>query len=63
MKKKEDTFTFYPDKRGKFRWKRLASNGITVGDSSQGYANKSYCKENAVRNGYDESKHITVYEW
>ncbi|WP_165024814.1 DUF1508 domain-containing protein [Dysgonomonas sp. ZJ279] len=63
MKKKEDTFTFYPDNNNKFRWRRTASNGRKVGGATQGYSNKSDCMDNAVRNGYDESKHITVYEW
>lgn len=48
----EDTWEFYTDERGKWRWRRIASNGKITGASSQGYANKSDCIENARRNGY-----------
>lgn len=48
----EDRWEFYKDAGGKWRWKRFAPNGIQVGASSQGYANKSDCLENANRHGY-----------
>ena len=48
---KKDKVEFYQDKNDKWRWKRIAPNGVEVGASTQGYANKSYCKENAKRNG------------
>lgn len=50
---KKDKVELYKDKNDKWRWKRIASNGEVVGASTQGYANKSYCKENARRNGCD----------
>ena len=50
----KDKWEFYTDKKGEFRWKRIASNGRTVGASSEGYINKSDCLDNAKRNGYEE---------
>ena len=50
---KKDKVELYKDKNDKWRWKRIAPNGEVVGASTQGYANKSYCKENARRNGCD----------
>lgn len=50
---KKDKVELYKDKNDKWRWKRIAPNGEVVGASTQGYANKSYCKENARRNGGD----------
>ena len=50
---KKDKVELYKDKNDKWRWKRIAPNGEVVGASTQGYANKSYCKEIARRNGCD----------
>lgn len=50
---KKDKVELYKDKNDKWRWKRIAPNGEVVGASTQGYANKSYCKENARRNECD----------
>lgn len=50
---KKDKVELYKDKNDKWRWKRIAPNREVVGASTQGYANKSYCKENARRNGCD----------
>lgn len=50
---KKDKVELCKDKNDKWRWKRIAPNGEVVGASTQGYANKSYCKENARRNGCD----------
>lgn len=50
---KKDKVELYKDKNDKWRWKRIAPNGEVVGASTQGYANKSYCKENARRNRCD----------
>ena len=47
-----DRFEFYPDAKGKWRLTRYSSNGRIVGASSQGYASKQGCIENAKRNGY-----------
>lgn len=47
-----DTWEFYKDAEGLWRWRRIASNGRIVGSSSQGYVNRADCVENARRNGY-----------
>ncbi len=49
----KDKWKFYEDAAGKWRWNRTASNGEIVGSSSQGYASKASCIENAKRNGYN----------
>ena len=36
---------------GQWRWSRKASNGRTVGASTEAYVNKSDCIANARRNG------------
>lgn len=50
-----DTWEFYKDVASKWRWTRKASNGVTVGSSSQGYVNRVDCVENAQRHGYTGS--------
>jgi len=50
-----DSWEFYVDGVGEWRWRRTASNGRIVGASSQGYKNRSDCVENARRNGYTGS--------
>lgn len=47
-----DKWEFYVDDNGKWRWRRTASNGNIVGASTQGYANRPDCVENARRHGY-----------
>ncbi|MCH1918113.1 DUF1508 domain-containing protein [Shewanella sp. A3A] len=47
-----DTWDFYVDTAGEWRWRRTASNGRIVGASSQGYVNRADCVANARRNGY-----------
>lgn len=50
-----DKWEFYEDHNAshhKWRWRRTAVNGRIVGASTQGYAEKSECIENAERNGY-----------
>ena len=52
-----DTWEFYQDHKEthhKWRWRRTAPNGRIVGASTQGYADKEECIENAVRDGYME---------
>jgi len=46
-----DTWEVYKDSKGEWRWRRTASNGRIVGDSSEGYVNKSDCIANAKRHG------------
>ena len=48
-----DTWTIYQDNASEWRWNRKASNGQTVGASSEGYANKADCISNARRHGMD----------
>lgn len=55
-----DKWDFYEDhnmKHYKWRWRRTAKNGRIVGASTQGYADKFECIENAERNGYICSDH------
>jgi uncharacterized protein YegP (UPF0339 family) len=47
-----DKWDFYQDNQKQWRWRRTASNGQIVGASSQGYANRVDCINNARRNGY-----------
>ncbi|MBA3725981.1 MAG: DUF1508 domain-containing protein [Armatimonadetes bacterium] len=47
-----DTWEFYKDPQGKWRWRRVAPNGRIVGQSSEGYNNRSDCEDNARRNGW-----------
>lgn len=47
---KNDVITIYKDKSDKYRWTRVCSeNKNIVGASSEGYANKSDCEDNANR--------------
>ncbi len=47
-----DSWDFYRDKRGEYRWRRRAANKEIVGASCEGYSGAADCKENARRNGY-----------
>ncbi|MGL4965527.1 MAG: hypothetical protein ACRC67_30175 [Inquilinus sp.] len=49
---KNDTWGFYQDPSGDWRWWRNARNNERVGASSEGYRSHAYCVENAVRHGY-----------
>lgn len=44
-----DKLEIYRDKRGKYRWRRVASNGRVVGKSAEGYERKSDCEANMNR--------------
>lgn len=44
-----DKLEIYKDAAGKWRWRKVASNGRIVASSSQGYVNKSDCISNANR--------------
>ena len=48
-----DTWEFYEDSKGEWRWRRTARNGEPVGASHEGYVNKSDCIANAKRPGMD----------
>jgi uncharacterized protein YegP (UPF0339 family) len=52
MSANTDRWEFYKDARGEFRWRRIASNGVIVAASSQGYNSQASCLENARRMGY-----------
>ena len=54
-KGQNDTWEFYKDKKGEWRWRRTATNGRIVGASSEGYINRVDCVANAERNGYINS--------
>ncbi len=45
-----DTWEIYQS-GGKWRWQRTAANGRIVGASTESYANRADCIENARRNG------------
>ena len=47
----DDKWETYKDKRGDFRWRRIARNGRITGTSSEGYASKARCECNAKHNG------------
>lgn len=47
----DDKWETYKDKRGEFRWRRMARNGRITGTSSEGYSSKANCEANAKRNG------------
>lgn len=38
-------FQIYKDKAGEYRWRLVAHNGKIVGDSGEGYKNKSDCTD------------------
>lgn len=52
---KSDTWEFYQDKKGEWRWRCIASNGRIVGASSEGYSSRANCVANAQRFGYTGS--------
>jgi len=43
---------FYEDQNGKWRWHQY-SQGRIVAASTQGYANRSECVDNARKHGYN----------
>ena len=47
---RQDECKIYKDKKDEWRLQRIAPNGKTVGASTEGYKNKSDCKDNAERN-------------
>ena len=49
-----DSWEFYKDNAGEWRWRRTAPNGRIVAASSQGYKNRADCQENARRNGWSD---------
>jgi uncharacterized protein YegP (UPF0339 family) len=56
MAGENDTWEFYKDKKGEWRWRRFATNGQNVGSSAEGYVSKADCKANAARAPYVEGK-------
>lgn len=51
MAGENDRWEFYQDKRGEYRWRRVAANGNIVGASCEEYRNKVHAKSNAQRHG------------
>lgn len=49
---KELRWEFYPDKKGEWRWRTFAKNGVQVGASSEGYTTKHNAIKNAKIMGY-----------
>lgn len=49
MSGERDRIEIYKDKRGKYRWRRMAANGRIVGASSCGYERKKDCEANLMR--------------
>ena len=41
----------YQDRADEWRWRKKAKNDEIVGASTEGYKNKSDCKDNARKNG------------
>ena len=56
MAGENDKFEVYKDKRGEFRWRRMASNGKIVGASSEGYRSKKDAEANMNRGPNDKDK-------
>lgn len=48
-----DSWEFYEDKKGEWRWRRTATNGNVVGAASEGYKAKADAVKNAERYGYN----------
>lgn len=55
MVKAKDDWKIYKDADGKWRWTCTAANGKIVGASTEGYANRGNCVDNAKRFGYPGS--------
>ncbi|MSU89674.1 DUF1508 domain-containing protein [Rhodobacteraceae bacterium 2CG4] len=49
MAGENDKYEVYTDKGGKYRWRRLASNGKVVGAATEGYNSRSDCEKNMNR--------------
>lgn len=56
MANKNDSFEVYQDKRGEWRWRRKASNGLIVGASCEGYKSRGDCEANMNRGPKDSDK-------
>lgn len=56
-----DRFEVYRDKRGKYRWRRIAPNGRVVGAATGGYERRSDCEANMNR-GPDAGDDWSFYQ-
>ncbi|MXU64228.1 YegP family protein [Oceanomicrobium pacificus] len=56
MAGENDKFEVYQDKRGEYRWRRIASNGQIVGAASEGYTKKADCEANMNRGAVASDK-------
>ncbi len=60
MAGENDKFELYKDKKGEWRWRRLATNGRVVGASSEGYRAKRDAEANMQR-GFVENDRWEFY--
>jgi uncharacterized protein YegP (UPF0339 family) len=61
MTESEDRFEVYRDRRGHWRWRRLATNGRIVGAASEGYVDKDAAEAN-MRRGPVGTDTWTIYQ-
>lgn len=47
----EGSIEYYQDKKGDWRWRRTAVNGVVTGASSEGYKQRRDAEANATRDG------------
>lgn len=57
----KDKLEVYQDKRGDWRWRRIAANGKIVGAACEGYKSKKDCEENMNR-GSNAKDRWEIYE-
>ena len=46
------TLEFYPDAKGKWRWRVISPNGKIIASSGQGFASKQGAQRNALLSGF-----------
>lgn len=56
MAGEKDKFETYQDKRGEWRWRRIATNGKIVGAACEGYKDKKDCVANMNRGSKAKDK-------
>jgi uncharacterized protein YegP (UPF0339 family) len=52
MLKLSDSFKFYTDYKGEWRWERISSDGRVVATSSKAYKTKAECQADARSKGW-----------